>query len=203
LGLVEKIIRIPSEFNALPIQAGFSLLIQRRARKTDKLQERTKEIVRCYENNKFQKVSLDENRQFILVPPRKASIRRRRELIEASQKCIDVLVSLKRLGPTAYTYYDATKKALERGVKIRLIIEKPKKKYEIPKIIEDLQKKPYFLTKYINNFPAAIVSIYDREQILVTTSATKSWGESPTFWSKNPSLLAMINNFYEALWRQQ
>ena len=37
--------------------------------------------------------------------------------------------------------------------------------------------------------------------MLVDTSATKGLGESPALWSNNPSLLALAQGCFEALWK--
>jgi sugar-specific transcriptional regulator TrmB len=200
LGLVEKIIDVPSKFRALPIQEGLQLLLQRRARKTRELQGQTMEIIRGYKKNILEMVSREEDNQFILIPRKEAVINRRKKEIEAAQTSIDSLVSFKRLSPTLNMYHEVAKKALERGVKIRVITEKPENENEIPEIVQDLKKNPSFEFRNILNSPLAVVTIYDRKTMLVTTSPLQGLGESPALWSNNPSLIAMINDFFEILW---
>jgi sugar-specific transcriptional regulator TrmB len=198
LGLVEKIIDAPSMFCAIPIQEGLSILFQNRTLKTHELQKKFEKI-KCINHN-FEMLAWEEGNQFILIPPKKAALNRRKREIEAAQTSIDILVSTMRLGPTAHIYYEAFKNALERGAKIRVITEKPEDTKEIPKIIQDFIKNPSFQLRYILNPPSAIVTIFDGNRILVTTSANAGLGESPAFWSNNPCLLAMINDFYEIMW---
>ena len=200
LGLVEKIIGAPSEFRAIPIQEGLSLLHQRRTMKTQELQEQEMEIIKRVKNNHLEMNSREEGNQFILIPAKKAALNRRKKEIEAAQASIDILVSIKRFGPTEITYHEIVKNALERGVKIRVITEKPEDENEIPKIIQDFIKNPFFQLRYILNPPLAVVTIFDRNKIFVTTSAITDLGASPVFLSNNPSLLAMINDFYEIMW---
>ena len=199
LGLIEKIICAPSEFCAIPIQEGLSILLQNRANKTHELQKKL-EIIKRAKNNNLEMNSREEDNQFILIPAKKAALNRRKKEIEAAQKSIDILVSSKRFGPTAYTCHEVVKNALERGVKIRVITEKPEDENENPKNIQDFKKNPLFRLRYILNPPLAIVTIFDRNKIFVTTSAITDLGESPVFLSNNPSLLAMINDFYEIMW---
>jgi sugar-specific transcriptional regulator TrmB len=199
LGLVEKIIGAPSMFCAIPIQEGLSILFQSRTLKTNELQKKLDIIKRC-NNNSIEMLAWEEGNQFILIPPKKAALNRRKREIEAAKTSIDILVSIMRLGPTANTYHEAVKDALDRGMKIRVITEKPEDIKEVPKIIQDLIKNPSFQLRYILNPPSAIVTIFDRKKILATTSANAGLGESPAFWSNNPCLLAMINDFYEIMW---
>ena len=199
LGLVEKIIGAPSKFRAIPMQEGLSILLQSRAMKTHELQKKL-EIIKRAKNNNLEMNSQKEGNQFILIPAKKAALNRRKREIEAAQASIDILVSIKRFGPTEITYHEIVKNALERGVKIRVITEKPEDENEIPKIIQDFIKNPSFQLRYILNPPLAVVTIFDRNKIFVTTSAITDLGESPVFLSNNPSLLAMINDFYEIMW---
>ena len=124
----------------------------------------------------------------------------RKKEIEAVQTSIDMLVSFKRLEPTWKTYHKVTAEALERGVKFRLITEKPENENQTSKIIQDFKKYPSFKLRHIFKPPVAIVTVYDRKEVLVTTSAITDLGECPALWSNNPSLLAIINDFYEILW---
>ncbi|MCW4031045.1 MAG: hypothetical protein NWE80_01635 [Candidatus Bathyarchaeota archaeon] len=102
--------------------------------------------------------------------------------------------------PTVYTYYEEAKKALERGVKIRAITEKPENEDALTAVIQDLMKNPSFKLKYILHPPSAILTIYDKKEMLVTISPDKGLEESPALWSNNPSILAVINDFFELFW---
>jgi len=198
IGLVTKVICVPSKFRALPMQKGLSLLLQSRASKTHELQKQVEIIKRCY-NNSLEMSSRKEDNQFMLFPPNKATVNRRKRDIEAAQTSIDAIVSIKRWEPTAYTFHEVVKNALERGVKMRVITEISEDINEIPEIIQGFIKNPSFRLRYILNPPLAVVSIYDRNRIFVTTAIT-GLGESPAFLSNNLCLLAMINDFYEIMW---
>ena len=200
LCLVEKIISVPSKFRALPIQEGLYLLLQCRATEAQGLQEQAIEIIRRCKNNNLEIAPREEDNQFILIPQKKAAINKRKKEIEAAQTSIDSLVSFTRLGPTANMYQEIAKEALERGVKIRLITEKPENKNEIPKSIQELKKFPSFKIRYIPNSPLFVATIYDRKEMLIVTSASKDLGESPAFWSNNPCFLAIVCDFYEIMW---
>ena len=200
LGLAEKIIDTPTKFKATPIQDCVFLLLHRRDKETSEIKQKANQILKILNDNTTRMTLHEEYPQFVLVPKKEASIKRRRKEIKAAQTSIDRLVSFKMFGPTAVTYHEVIKKALERGVKIRVITEKPENENQIPKIIQEFKKYPSFKLRYILKPPLAIVTIYDRKEILVTTSAIYGLGESPVLWSNNPSLLAIINDFYEILW---
>ena len=181
------------------MQEGLSILLQHRASKTHELHEQATKIIRLWKNNNSS-LPQENKTNFVLIPPKKAVINRRKKQIEATEKSIDGLVSFRRLEPTAKTCIKEAKQALKRGVKIRIITEKPKNEQSIPKIINDLEKNHSVKLRYLLNPPSAILTIYDGKELLITTSAKTDLGESPALWSNNPSLLSVMNDFYEIMW---
>ena len=199
LGLVEKSLTRPTKFMAIPLMDGISFLLQRKTEEISEVILTTKKIFEGLKKSR-KKTIQEENPHFVLVPKKEAAINRRNRQIEAAQTSIDAIVTFNRLRRGAFTLHDVTKKALKRGVKIRAITEKPENLNEIPESIQDFQKNPSFKLRYILNSPLAVVTIYDRKEMLVTTSALEDLGESSALWSNNPSLLTIINDFFEIMW---
>ena len=165
LGLVEKIISSPIRFNALPIREGFSVLQKHRNKETSELNTKIKELLQNFKKNDVRMTIHEEYPQFVLLPKKNAAINRRNQQIEAAQTSIDAIVTFNRLRPWAFAFQEVTKKALERGVKIRAISEKPENENEIPQIIQDFEKNPCFKIRYISGPPSTILTIYDGKEI--------------------------------------
>ena len=199
-GLAEKIIDSPIRFKAAPMKECIHILLSSKMDEAINVRKKALKLLKKFEESEAKTTVQEEYPQFVLIPKKEVTINRRRKEIEAAQTSIDGLVSVKRLGPTAYTYQEVAKNALERGVKIRVITQKPENENEISEIIKDFEKNPSFKLRYILNSPLAVVTIYDRKEMLVTTSALADLGESPALWSNNPSLLAIINDFFEIMW---
>ena len=199
LGLVEKSLTRPTKFMAIPLMDGISFLLQRKTEEISEVILTTKKIFEGLKKSR-KKTIQEENPHFVLVPKKEAVIKRRRKQIEAAQTSIDAIVTFNRLRRGAFTFHEVTKKALKRGVKIRVITEKPENENAISEIIQDFMKNPSFKLRYILNSPLAVVTIYDRKEMLVTTSALADLGESPALWSNNPSILAMAKGCFETLW---
>ena len=85
-------------------------------------------------------------------------------------------------------------------MKIRVIAEKTEDETELQENLQNFSQHPSFRIRYVPYVPSAIVTIYDKKEILVTTSSIMDLGEAPVLWSNNPSLLALINGFYETMW---
>ena len=65
---------------------------------------------------------------------------KRHEEIDNAEIEIDFISSWKRFPRNMYIFGENIKKALERGVKIRVILEKPENMNQIPEIIEEMKK---------------------------------------------------------------
>ena len=142
----------------------------------------------------------EDAQQFIIIPKKKTSIRKRREEIINTKTSIDFVSSWKRFPRMAYVFGEIVKIALERNVKMRVILEKPPKHIMLPEIINDLKKNPNYQLKYIPEPPLAIIGIFDKKRALIKTCATGGLAETSSLWTNNPSLLTIINGFFELNW---
>jgi predicted transcriptional regulator len=138
--------------------------------------------------------------QFILTPRKKAGIRRRKEAIANAQKSIDVVNSWKRFRSSAFTYNEEIAKTLQKGVKIRVITEKTQNKKAFSEMVGKFKKTLNFETRFIAIPPTAVLSVYDKKEVLMKILPTAGLAESDTLWSSNSSLLAIAQDYFENLW---
>jgi len=200
-GLVEKIISNPSVFRAVPIDQSLSMLFQRKEREFNNLRQETERLRLNFENSKIVEPFRDEDHQFILIPEKGAEIEKRRKILKASNQSMDVINLWKRFSKTSYAYADDDIRALQRGIKIRAITEKPTAK-RIPSFFKEFKKSGSFAIKYLPYPPHAVVTIYDRKEALLATSPSAGLGETPILWTNNASLLAVMQEYFEMLWAQ-
>ena len=99
-------------------------------------------------------------------------------------------------------FNELTRKAIDRGVKFRLIIEKPKKlklpieHHEALRILENNGSS----LKFAEINPLNIISIYDNKEVLILMSEQADSYDSPLLWSNNASIVSMANSYFENLW---
>ena len=200
LALVERIISTPCKFRANSMQDAVSVLIERRIKETSELQAITREMLKKFKYNNTRTALEKDESQFILIPQKEAAIERRRKTIENAQKSIDVVNSWKMFPITAFTYAEEIMKALQRGVKIRVITQKPKDKKAIPEIVREFRETLNLKVRYVPTPPPAVLSVYDKKEALMTTSATADLGKSDVLWSNNPCLLEVFQHYFKTLW---
>lgn len=199
LGLVEKILSVPCKHKAISMDHAIHALIDRRAGETMDLQTMAKEVLQKFNNNNGRLVPEDEP-QFTMVPQKEANISKRRILIQNVQSSIDTVSSLRRFRSSVLV--EEITKALRRGVKIRVIIEKHENKRELTEIVKKFRKAGNYNIRYSLSPPQTVLSIYDKKQALITTSAAAGVAESPALWSNNHSLLALLQEHFENIWQE-
>ncbi len=197
LGLIEKVISRPTSFRAISLEMGTSILLKRKKEETDRLESNIKGVLENFKTNNKQ-LQLPKP-EFVLVPRKEAIINRSKRVHNNTQISIDAIISLKRFRPMVFGYLNEAKKLLERGVEFRVILEKPDDKKSIPEI-KELKKYPSYELRYVLNCPSAQVTIFDKKEVFITTLAKAGFAESSTLWSNNPSLLSIIQGYFEMVW---
>lgn len=200
IGFVEHLIGNPTLFRAIPAEDAVSILFKDRKRETFQLQKKTSEFFTKFITNHAETMTEEATAQFLLVPKKDASIRKRIDEIDCAQKSIDFITSWKRFPFTVYTFFENTNKALKRNVNIRVMLEKHPKGASLPESVGELKKMPNYELRYLQNPPSAIVGIFDKKRVIVKTSSSVGLAEAPSLWSNNPCLLAIVNDFFEFKW---
>jgi sugar-specific transcriptional regulator TrmB len=199
-GLVEKTVDRPILFRGIPFKQGVSFLLTKRVQETKKMVKKAEEMI-----EKFLPINNCNNSQevkpnFILVPKNEPSITKRQEEIDNAETEIDFISSWKRFPREMYIFRENIKNALGRGVKIRVILEKPENMDQIPEVIKEFKKNPKYELNFIHKPPKAIVGIFDKKRALIKTSASAGLAEAPTLWTNNPCFVSVLSDFFEFMW---
>ncbi|MEJ2242204.1 MAG: hypothetical protein P8Y18_08690, partial [Candidatus Bathyarchaeota archaeon] len=115
------------------------------------------------------------------------------------ETCLDTVCSWKKGIGWMSGHGQIFQNALKRGVKIRFVIEKAED-YLLPKKLEKLCSDPSFELRAFPFLPPASIGLYDRKNLLISTSSKTSFLESPVIWSNNPSLIGMAQIYFEKIW---
>lgn len=199
LGLVEKTITKPVMFRAVPIKDGLSILLEKRSGETLELQKKTRELINILKE-RVKPAFQQEEVQFALISGREALINEAKKAIEKAQTSIELVTSSKMFFPWVISQEKLYKEAVERGVKIRLIIDKPEDNQKLPDILQTLKKDSSFRIKYVPTLPLSRMGVYDRKDVYINTSTVAVFKAAPVLWTNNPNLLTALQDFFEILW---
>jgi hypothetical protein len=196
-GLVARTLTMPAKFEATSIKDGLFILMENRRTKTNELKRKTTVLIKNIRDKK-QKFQWGAEPEFVVVPAKEAFFRRKKMGMEA-ESCIDSIVTWNRFFSALSFYGDVALKDLEKGVRFRLIVEKNGDEGKLPRVWKKLKESTLLEVKYLPSLPRALVTIYDRKEVLFSISTASPLGGT-CLWSSNASLLAIIQDYFELLW---
>lgn len=199
LGLVEKTISVPSMFRAIPIRDAVSILMNRKTEEYNTLHTMTSQLLQKFKNNKTTN-NMSGKTQFIFVPKAEAGSKRRLIAFKNAQKSVDIVNSWKRHANTLFNYAEIINKAIKRGVKIRVITEKPECNNSSLQIQQIFRNNPSHKVRYVPSTPPGLTTIYDGKEAFIDVSTADKYRECPALWSNNPCLIKILQYYFETMW---
>jgi sugar-specific transcriptional regulator TrmB len=196
-GLVEKIISKPEKFHAISAEECVSTLLQRRKRKTQQLQKEALRLAQALRGITAHEEPNDKY-EFILISGRNAVYAKAEKMMRSIQELICFLGLTRRILAWLPTGSHSLEEALVRKVDCRMIMPKPEK--ELLEPLKSLGKHPNFGLRLILEQPKTAFSIWDRKEILMTTSANDTPTPAPVLWSNNKSIVNLCQEYFECLW---
>jgi sugar-specific transcriptional regulator TrmB len=199
-GLVEKRITFPITYEAIPVDEALSLLHERRIRETNELQVKEKSFLEKSMSKLASKLPSKDGAQLVLIPEKETVVMRTKKAIRKTKCNIDVVNSPRRHLLSASVFGKEVHNALDRGLKIRVVTQRPEKMEVVPKAQIEVEKKAGFKIRYISVNPSAIVSIFDEEEVFIVVDERADI-KSSALWSNNKALVALCKNYFDSLWR--
>jgi len=123
--------------------------------------------------------------------------------INSAERSVDIVTTLKRLSQAVPNYFVHVNKALDRGVAIRVITEKPERKLELPinrKTTQKIKEHYYRIFRYSKQPIRNVIAIIDTKEVYIVTTPNLRLEESPALWSNNSSLVDIAQNYFEMMW---
>jgi sugar-specific transcriptional regulator TrmB len=207
LGIVEKQLSSPTLFKAISIKKTITNLLKQKKIEYDNLQIASVDLTKKQEYIK--KVIKDKEKQysrFLIISGKKAIFAKSNQVISKATKsaCISTLWESGSKGVVIFA--DLVKKALERGVKFRFIINIPldQKNNFLKKIVKDYATNPFVEYRFMERDPKKkhlVFSIFDDNDGLFSIKEA-SLGESPLLWSNNKQFIELVQNAFEFLWHK-
>ena len=199
IGIVEKVIAVPNEYRATPIQDSVNILLDIKQRENSEAQKKAVELLER-KKDKETETAQDEKSGFVLISKNQAFWSKIAKSIETTQNSIDAITSWIKFLEKIDSVNEEINRALDRGVTIRVIIEDPVEFKKMPKKANLLIKKSLFKVKTAKKIPTEILTIYDRKETLMTTSAG-DMAASPALWSDNPCIVCIAQDAFEKIWQ--
>lgn len=197
MGLIVKGLTTPTRWNASPIGDGLSILVEQKNNELLNLHKKTLTLFNSLREK--DKENVQEATPFFVTANKESLVRQAKKEFEANQLSNDGITTMKHFN-YSIQFDESIKKALKRGVKFRRVLIKPENEKLSLKIDGIYKNNPNFQIKYVSSPPLATLAIFDNSVVVISTSSINPHS-MPFIWSRNPTFIETIRNYFELLWR--
>jgi sugar-specific transcriptional regulator TrmB len=197
--LVERMVAVPAEFRAIPLQDGITVLLKHKAHELNEVVKKTEEIFERYRTN-HQENATDKEGEFTLLITKAANHRRLHEAQISTKKSVDVIDSWESFKRSVAIHTESRRKCLERKVKFRCVTEKPEDGETIPRVIQTLMKNDCVELRHMPTRPRTAIRIDDGRQVTICIIKARYSLEAPSLFSDNPCVVSILQDYFELLW---
>jgi sugar-specific transcriptional regulator TrmB len=193
-GFVERIISHPCEFKAATLSAVIKDLLEKRK---NELRTAEGEANLLLNKENYNRITNNKENDIIIIVPRPELIEEKIvewfSKYESSFELIDTLLSI---GEFDRITEKAVWGALERGVKVTFITEKPSRRNPVPSVIKRLLKSPNFTLRNTLGVPNNRILIEDGKKAWVCLEKKTFFHQSKQLACSNPCLVSLILDYY-------
>jgi sugar-specific transcriptional regulator TrmB len=196
LGLAEQIIAKPTIYKATSIKEGLSILLQNRKKEYTRLQKKTTSLINNFHPNTAKIDTQKGDTQFKLTSEATLFLKMHKSLHQKAQMSIDAIIPLIFDGAAKFNEgLSFPKKAMRRGIKIRLITQKAENGLK-SRELEALGKNSLCELKYLATPVLFGMHIFDNREVTLATSENGL----PSLWSNNRNLVNLAASYFNEIW---
>jgi sugar-specific transcriptional regulator TrmB len=203
MGLVEKIIASPTRYRATPIKETCNILLQKKKREFADINLETELLIK----NVSVKKSIDEidfsKEEFKLISSKSLLLKRLEIENSTIKNSINCVGDWKVVRGLMFNHLEIYERALNRGVKIRILTEKGNNfESAHKKILLKLNNHPLFKIKNVAPPISIRMAIYDMKKAHMCINSYSDSDITPSLWSNNPQFVKLIAAYFEEMWNK-
>jgi len=201
IGLVEKVLTVPTKFAATPIEIGIPVLMENKNKEYTCLKKDTTKLIETIKNQREKISHQEEKPDFIVVSGKTVTLSKINEVLQSCQQTIKAIGPWIGLQKAFFANCENMKKSLEKGVQIRHIVDTPPEKKIFVNKIKDLLDHPLFTVRCIPPPVPAIMFLCDKKKAMISQSIIRP-EETPDLWVTNPHLITVLEGYFETVWNK-
>jgi sugar-specific transcriptional regulator TrmB len=198
-GLVAKTLDRPSKFDPVNLKDGLVILYDRKKTEIIKMQKRVTELLKNFKGKK-KTTTLYPESLFEIQALNVGSELAGKMMIDAAKIDLKTILPWGMFARLSPIHSRKQKRALRRGVKIRVVVEKP-----VGKSPEELGKPiaidPRLEIRYAPHI-SGVFTIVDDQTVFVQTETEDNFFEEKILKASNPSIVAILKDYYETIWEK-
>ena len=198
-GLVEKIIATPTKFKLIPMKESLITLLENKRNGIHRIEEKINELLWNFKEKDLN--TIPENETQLSLFPERVAVRRKEKTLENVIGSFDVVTTLRNPHSVVFVNMERIDEALQRGVEVRIIVDKSSGEESLSDILKHLKKYPNFKIRYLPSAPKALISLYDKKEAWICTCTNPEVEACPTLRTSNTCLLSIFQDYFETMWR--
>jgi sugar-specific transcriptional regulator TrmB len=206
LGLIEKRIETPNQYRAIPLEQAIGFLLERKKNQMSKLEEKTARIIKTARIVNTAGVLQKPNQldyDFLLFEGKEILLRLGADLFASSQ----TIRIINEANLSVYWWvnqFQMFADALDRGVKIQVLVDKLPENSPAIEAIQKLKKSPFFEIRCLQCAPTLSCIVYDQMALLAIMSTYEALAKKdyfpPCLCSNHPVFIELLQNYFKAMW---
>lgn len=209
MGLIDRILGTPTRIRATPLEEALSILVKLQEdtakEKLATLKARKVTMLKDFTIDERRRGISDDKGQFTLFSQKDRIMSKGLSMIAGAQKHADIVTSEQELVELILDYPDTIRKALRKGVDIRVILEVSGQDTSILGIIKEQKLGDKQSFKGVLNLKSTqqVLSHYfvvDYNEAMVSTSKEPRLAENQYLWTVNKNLVGLMQENFEEAW---
>ncbi|NLF88941.1 hypothetical protein GX563_08985 [Candidatus Bathyarchaeota archaeon] len=198
IGLVDRELGCPLKFKAVPPSLGLQACIDEKFHDISLLQTELGYFSNQFQSN--QESDLESEYKIISIEGRRRIIAKIKQQHDAANSSIDIISFLPRFLYIANRCMENYKKAVERGVKYRIILGMPNHSQDLPSEINRAHNNENTTVKKVVGCLQMNSVIFDQEQMNFSHYPDRRIAESPLIITNHPCLVGFAQNSFQRIW---
>jgi sugar-specific transcriptional regulator TrmB len=197
-GLVDKELSSPLKFTAVPPSVGLQAFIDNKRHDITQIQKNLKKFSFEFESN--QEPNPEREYEITSIEGRRRIIAKIKQQHDAAKSSVDVITSLPRFLYIADQCMENYNKAVERGVKYRIILGVPNDSQDLPPEMKKAHDNENTTIKKFAGYLHQNSVIFDQEQMNFSYYPDRHIAESPLITTNHPYLVGSALNSFQKTW---
>ena len=194
MGLVRKIIASPTMYEATPLKQGCELLLQSKKSEYLQIRQDTLSLIHDFYEKHIKSQDVPNN-DFVLISSASLLLEKFQMENAIAKNNIDVAGHWLAVRPLVFGYNKIFQQALKRGIKIRVVTEKPSAEQ-----LCDIVKNPLLEIRFLDTCVPIKAVVYDGKRASMCVGELSSNEIIPSLWSDNSEFGKVVLAYFEKAW---
>jgi len=201
MGLLEKVLSTPAKVRAIPVEEALHVLVEREQEIANKrlsaLMTKKDTFLKHY---KPSRIKTTEEVHFGLILHREGIMGKELSMVKNAKSAINVVTSREKFFQIFSNYDEALKKAINRGIQVRMILNVTEHDDSILRTLKEYESARTPVELKYTDQRSTHCMIVDYKEALVATSTDPTLRETAHLWTDDSSLVGLLQKNFEGLW---